>query len=180
MGKGNAAVKQWMSNRARFADLFNGIFFQGEQIINAPLPAEPSAINGADGSFEFDQITFDETGIYCYTIVGKNNGIPGITYDKAVYTVKVEIRDEGFDGQLDAAVTIADAPVVFENKYEAAPAKVQISEVKVLNGRALEAGEFEFDIEAVTDNLEGRLVEEFAEGFEGIKFVNTYTEPEKP
>ena len=207
---------------------------------NAPLPADRTAINGADGSFEFNQITFDETGIYYYTIVEKNNGIPGITYDKAAYTVKVEITDEGFDGQLDAAVTIADAPVIFENKYEAAPAKVQISAAKVLNGRALKDGEFEFTIEAVTegaplpavttakndaqgvvmfgeieftkagsytykvaeikgslqhvtydtntyevtvhvtDDLEGRLVAEFAEGFEGIKFVNTYKEPEKP
>ena len=32
MGKGNAAVKQWMSNKARFADLFNGIIFRGEQV----------------------------------------------------------------------------------------------------------------------------------------------------
>ena len=33
MGKGNAAVKQWMSNRVRYADLFNGIVFQGKQMI---------------------------------------------------------------------------------------------------------------------------------------------------
>lgn len=154
--------------------------------------------------------------------------------------MKVEITDEGFDGQLDASVTIADAPMIFENKYEAVPTKVQISAAKVLNGRALKADEFEFVIEAitegaplpaatiakndaqgvvtfdeieftkagsytykvaevkgslqhvtydtntyevivhVTDNLEGRLVAEFAEDFEGIKFVNTYTEPEEP
>ena len=37
MGKGNAAVKQWMSNRARFADLFNGVIFRGKQVI---LPEE--------------------------------------------------------------------------------------------------------------------------------------------
>ena len=34
MGKGNAAVKQWMSNRARFADLFNGVIFCGKQVIH--------------------------------------------------------------------------------------------------------------------------------------------------
>ena len=37
MGQGNAAVKQWMSNRNRFADLFNAIVFQGEQVV---LPEE--------------------------------------------------------------------------------------------------------------------------------------------
>lgn len=33
MGKGNAAVRQWMSDRKRFADLFNGSVFHGEQIV---------------------------------------------------------------------------------------------------------------------------------------------------
>lgn len=33
MGKGNAAVKQWLGNPRRFADLFNGIVFQGKQVI---------------------------------------------------------------------------------------------------------------------------------------------------
>lgn len=33
MGKGNVAVKQWLGNPRRFADLFNGIVFQGKQVI---------------------------------------------------------------------------------------------------------------------------------------------------
>ena len=33
IGKGNAAVKQWLGNPRRFADLFNGIVFQGKQVI---------------------------------------------------------------------------------------------------------------------------------------------------
>lgn len=41
MGRGNAAVKQWLSNRKRYADLFNGIVFQGEQII-MPDDLEPT------------------------------------------------------------------------------------------------------------------------------------------
>lgn len=32
MGKSNIAVKQWLRNKKRFADLFNGTIFQGEQI----------------------------------------------------------------------------------------------------------------------------------------------------
>ncbi len=35
MGKNNAAVKQWLGNRRRFADLFNGVIFGGEQIVLA-------------------------------------------------------------------------------------------------------------------------------------------------
>lgn len=41
MGKGNAAVKQWMSNRVRYADLFNGTVFQGKQMI-MPEDLEPA------------------------------------------------------------------------------------------------------------------------------------------
>lgn len=33
MEKGNIAVKQWLRNKSRFADLFNGIVFQGEQVV---------------------------------------------------------------------------------------------------------------------------------------------------
>lgn len=37
MGKGNAAVKQWLGNKNRYADLFNGIVFEGKKVV---LPEE--------------------------------------------------------------------------------------------------------------------------------------------
>lgn len=42
MGKSNIAVKQWLRNKKRFADLFNGTIFQGEQIV---LPEELEEID---------------------------------------------------------------------------------------------------------------------------------------
>lgn len=33
MGKSNIAVKQWLRDKQRFADLFNGTVFQGQQIV---------------------------------------------------------------------------------------------------------------------------------------------------
>lgn len=35
MGKGDTAGKQWLSDKERFADLFNGTVFQGKQVIKA-------------------------------------------------------------------------------------------------------------------------------------------------
>lgn len=35
MGKPDVSIKQWLRVKSRFADLFNGILFKGEQIINA-------------------------------------------------------------------------------------------------------------------------------------------------
>ena len=54
MGKGNAAVRQWMSNPKRFADLFNGMVFEGEQVIR------PEELEPADG--ETDLLLEDKNG----------------------------------------------------------------------------------------------------------------------
>lgn len=40
MGKGNAAVKQWLGNPKRFADLFNGTVFEGRNVV-LPQDLEP-------------------------------------------------------------------------------------------------------------------------------------------
>ena len=48
MGKGNAAVKQWLGNPRRFPDLFNGIVFQGKQMI---LPEDLHPATGRDSIF---------------------------------------------------------------------------------------------------------------------------------
>lgn len=33
MGKADAAVKNWLGDKRRFADLFNGVLFGGEQVL---------------------------------------------------------------------------------------------------------------------------------------------------
>ena len=40
MGQSNAAVRQWMGNPKRFADLFNATVFDGEQVIREGMSAE--------------------------------------------------------------------------------------------------------------------------------------------
>ena len=36
MGKSSTAVNHWMRDRGRFADLFNGVVFDGEQVVRVP------------------------------------------------------------------------------------------------------------------------------------------------
>lgn len=43
MGKSNIAVRQLLRDKKRFADLYNGIVFRGEQII---LPEELEEVDG--------------------------------------------------------------------------------------------------------------------------------------
>ena len=54
MGQSNAAVRQWMGNPKRFADLFNATVFDGEQVI------QPEELESADG--EEDILLTDKNG----------------------------------------------------------------------------------------------------------------------
>lgn len=74
------------------------------------------AVNDADGSFEFGNLTFDQTGTYYYTISEKPGDDDTITYDDTVYSVTVTVTDNG-TGQLTAEVTYPDGTPAFENTY---------------------------------------------------------------
>lgn len=52
MGRGDVAVKQWIGDKKRFADLFNGIVFRGKQIV---LPEELEPIPGESSILVSDQ-----------------------------------------------------------------------------------------------------------------------------
>lgn len=54
MGKADTAVKTWLNNNERFADLFNGTVFGGEQIV---LPDELEDLDR-----ETDILATDKTG----------------------------------------------------------------------------------------------------------------------
>ena len=131
--------------------------FKIEAVGNAPMPFDDTVENTGN-VFSFGTITYSKTGTYYYTITEVDNNIPGIAYSEDSFTVKVEVTDEGYDGQLDAEVTYYSAPdtetttVKFVNNYQAAPTKTQLALTKKLNGRALNANEFEFKIEAITTN----------------------------
>ncbi|MBO5200373.1 MAG: hypothetical protein J6B93_03745 [Clostridia bacterium] len=127
---------------------------------NAPMPAVSKLTNRADGSFAFDAIEFDTVGTYKYVMVEeRTNPIGGFTYDESLYTITVEVRDNG-DATLTAdiisiartvgAATTNVNDIVFENRYAAAPTKLSLSGTKHLNGKAMTADEFSFTLEAET------------------------------
>lgn len=107
MGKGNAAVKQWMSNRARFADLFNGIIFQGKQVI-LPEELEPTEtesdilLEGKDGSIKSVQRHRDivmnwKNGIRLVVLACENQArihyampVRNMVYDGLSYTEQIK------------------------------------------------------------------------------------------
>ena len=103
--------------------------------------------NDEDGDFGFTALNFDmdDIGTKTYTVIEKDDGSGGVTYDDTEYTIDVTISDNG-DGTLDVTVTSEnDSSLDFTNSY-AATGSLDLSGTKTLTGRDLEDEEFEFDL----------------------------------
>ena len=140
-----------------------------------------TAKNAADGTVTFEAIEYTAAGEHTYTISEKAGSEAGVTYDTAKHEVKVNVTDDGA-GQLVATVT-GNNPT-FTNTYKAASTTVNITATKVLNGKALEAGKYEFELKegnkvigTATNAADGTVA------FEGIEYKeagsHTYTISEK-
>ena len=140
-----------------------------------------TAKNAADGTVTFKEIEFNEAGDHTYTITEKAGREAGVTYDTAKHEVKVNVKDDGA-GQLVATVT-GNNPT-FTNTYKASSTTVNITAKKVLEGKALEAGKYEFELKegdkvigTATNAADGTVA------FEGIEYKeagsHTYTITEK-
>ena len=100
--------------------------------------------NDANGKIQFPELTLTEEKTYTYTISEKAGDVAGVEYDPNAYEVTVVVKDNG-QGQLVATATGADN-LTFTNVYKAKPAKATITATKVLNGKALEADKYEFEL----------------------------------
>lgn len=113
--------------------------------------------NGEAKGFEFGNVTFQKEGVYHFDITEKVPGTPagGMTYDRHAAKVTVTVTDDAdHPGKLKAKVeynngTASDRTdkAVFKNKYESSlvyGATGALNIQKVLNGRTMKAGEFEF------------------------------------
>lgn len=113
--------------------------------------------NGEAKDFGFGNVTFRKEGVYRFDITEKVPGTPagGVTYDRHAAKVTVTVTDDAdHPGKLKAKVeynngTASDRTdkAVFKNKYESSlvyGTTGALNIQKVLNGRTMKAGEFEF------------------------------------
>ncbi len=141
-----------------------------------------NAVNGADGSFSFEALTFDKIGEYTYTVIESNGGKGGVTYDATVYTVTVTVTDNG-EGSLLATVSGGDA-ITFTNEYSASNASVTVNGTKNLVGKELSEGMFSFllkdkdgnVLQTVTNDGDGKIVFAAIEFDKTGEYVYTVTE----
>mgnify|MGYP000594508025 FL=1 len=106
-----------------------------------------SATNAADGSFVFDDLTFDKAGTYSYTVAEKSGNAGGITYDETLYGVTIEVTEDTNANELVAQVSYSKGnqsveAMSFTNTYEAIPIGIQLGASKELQNASLAAGQF--------------------------------------
>jgi len=142
-GKKVIEAKKVLNGKELEADKYEFELKENDKVVG-------TAKNTADGSISFPEIEYTEAGTYTYTMSEKAGNEPGVTYDKTSHTVTVDVADNG-QGQLEATVT-SEKPV-FVNDYVAKPGKKAIEAKKVLNGKALEADKYEFELKDSEGNL---------------------------
>lgn len=83
---------------------------------------ESTVTNDVDGKISFDKFEYNEPGTYVYTISEVKGDEVGMTYDKSVFTVTVNVVDDG-EGNLKANVAFTKGDksvegIVFNNTYK--------------------------------------------------------------
>ena len=142
-GKTVIEAKKVLNGKELEADKYEFELKENDKVVG-------TAKNTADGSISFPEIEYTKAGTYTYTMSEKAGNEAGVTYDKTSHKVTVEVVDNG-QGQLEATVT-SEKPV-FVNDYVAKPGKKAIEAKKVLNGKALEADKYEFELKDSEGNL---------------------------
>ena len=114
-----------------------------------------TATNAADGKVVFPSITYTEAGTHTYTVAEKAGNEENVTYDTTVHTVTVEVADNG-RGKLVSTITgnkpafvnkyTAPTPPPTPNPQQPTPATATIQANKVLTGKELKDGQFEFEL----------------------------------
>ena len=94
----------------------------------------------ADGSINFNTLTFDTAGTFNYQIREVKGNDPNINYDSAIKNVKIEVTDNG-RGKKEAKVTYTDTPT-FNNTTKLGKLEIK----KEVTGTTDNSKDFTFEI----------------------------------
>ena len=101
-----------------------------------------------DGKVNFGSLSYTAPGTYTYTAREVTDGLKdlGVTPVSSRFTITVKVTDEAHDGTLKCDVIYPKVGLAFENSYGTGDAEIEVSGTKVLEGRNLRDGEFDFTI----------------------------------
>lgn len=108
--------------------------------------------NAKDGKISFKELTFKTAGTYTYTIKEQAGALGGVKYDTKVIKATVTVTDDG-KSQLHTTVAYENNQNTFTNTYSADKATATLSAKKLLEGRNLKEGEFEFELTGTDDQV---------------------------
>lgn len=129
----------------------------------APMPAQTTVTNKADGAFNFGDITFTATGTYAYEITELPQGPQHYTFDAHKRTITVEVTNpDKVGGNLVCKVKSENGSKTFTNEYHKPdPKPVALDGEKYLAGTKKLVGkdapqlapdQFTFEITATSPN----------------------------
>ena len=129
--------------------------------------------NAADGTIQFDAISYDKVGSHTYTVREVAGTDTNIDYDDMNAVVKVDVTKNAATGLLSASVTMPEDTEF--NNYAVAPVTAQFDFSKALAGRKLKDGEFSFvlkdaegnTLQTKTNDADGKVK------FDALTFTNT-------
>ena len=98
--------------------------------------------NAADGTIQFDAISYDKEGPHTYTVREVAGTDTNIDYDNMNAVVTVNVTKDAASGVLTAKVTMPEDTEF--NNFAVAPVKTRFDFSKALAGRELKEGEFTF------------------------------------
>lgn len=107
-----------------------------------------TAHNDKFGSVNFGSLSYTAPGTYTYTAREVTDGLKklSVTPVSSYFTIKVNVTDKAHNGTLDCDVIYPKGGLAFENSYGTGDAEIEVSGTKVLEGRDLRDGEFDFTI----------------------------------
>ena len=128
--------------------------------------------NAADGTIQFDAISYDKEGSHTYTVREVAGTDTNIDYDDMNAVVTVNVTKDAASGILTAKVTMPEDTEF--NNFAVAPVKTRFDFSKALAGRALKDGEFTFQLkdangtvlQTKTNNASGVIA------FDDLTFTN--------
>ena len=129
--------------------------------------------NAADGTIQFDAISYDKEGSHTYTVREVAGTDTNIDYDDMNAVVTVNVTKDAASGVLTAKVTMPEDTEF--NNFAVAPVKTRFDFSKALAGRELKDGEFTFvlkdadgnTLQTKTNNKQGVVA------FDDLTFDNT-------
>lgn len=168
-GQGSIQLRKVLQGKAWDGDAFTFVIAAADEASSKYMPAETQATvdakTGTDESgndfadFGFGTITYDQIGVYTYTVTEVAGDNAGITYDSDTAEVTVQVSDN-LHGGLTAAVTNIENGV-FTNIYNSGEVNydalggLQIQ--KNLTGHDIAAGQFEFTVDPENENALEKL-----------------------